>query len=168
METGRFSGFEVTLEDPGIAWIRFNTPERMNGMTTAIKRISSKRSRRHMMDNNVRVSCSRARTRVLRGDDLKAYRDAELADARSWGRYRRDDTRWDLQRAARRLAELNAAIRDLDKLTIAAVNGIAIQTGSRSRSPATSEWRRGAPVSAARRCVSGCCPTRAGNTCSCR
>ena len=38
MDTGEFTGFEVTLREPGIAWFRFNTPERLNGMTTGIKR----------------------------------------------------------------------------------------------------------------------------------
>lgn len=38
MDTGEFTGFEVALRKPGIAWLRFNTPERLNGMTTAIKR----------------------------------------------------------------------------------------------------------------------------------
>ena len=38
MQTGHFTGFEVELRDPGIAWIKFNTPERLNGLTQAIKR----------------------------------------------------------------------------------------------------------------------------------
>ena len=38
MDTATFTGFEVDLRDPGVAWITFNTPERLNGMTTAIKR----------------------------------------------------------------------------------------------------------------------------------
>ena len=37
MKTGRFSGFELSLREPGIAWFEFNTPERLNGMSTAIK-----------------------------------------------------------------------------------------------------------------------------------
>ena len=38
MDTGTFTGFELTLREPGIAWFRFNSPERLNGMTTGIKR----------------------------------------------------------------------------------------------------------------------------------
>ena len=38
METGSFRGFEVKVEGLGIAWITFNTPERLNGMTSGIKR----------------------------------------------------------------------------------------------------------------------------------
>ena len=38
MDTGTLRGFEVQLEDPGIVWVTFNTPERLNGMTSSIKR----------------------------------------------------------------------------------------------------------------------------------
>ena len=29
MREGNFTGFEVELRDPGIAWIKLNTPERI-------------------------------------------------------------------------------------------------------------------------------------------
>jgi ABC-type sugar transport system ATPase subunit len=38
MEFGNFRGFEVGLREPGIAWVRFNQPERLNGMTHYLKR----------------------------------------------------------------------------------------------------------------------------------
>ena len=38
MKTGAFTGFDLTIREKGIAWFQFNTPERLNGMTTAIKR----------------------------------------------------------------------------------------------------------------------------------
>ena len=38
MEFGNFRGFEVSLRDPGIAWVRFNQPELLNGMTHHLKR----------------------------------------------------------------------------------------------------------------------------------
>ena len=38
MDTGTFRGFHVQLEDPGIVWVTFNTPERLNGMTSSVKR----------------------------------------------------------------------------------------------------------------------------------
>ena len=55
MDTGEFSGFEVSMRDPGIAWIQFNTPERLNGMTTAIKRDLIEAVTQAQMDNRVRV-----------------------------------------------------------------------------------------------------------------
>ena len=38
MDTGAFRGFEVALQDPGIAVVTFNQPGRLNGMTQALKR----------------------------------------------------------------------------------------------------------------------------------
>jgi 2-(1,2-epoxy-1,2-dihydrophenyl)acetyl-CoA isomerase len=132
MDTGAFSGFEVSLRDPGIAWIRFNTPERLNGMTTAIKRDLIETVTQAQMDNRVRVVVFTGTGRAFcAGDDLKAYRDAELGGKplvpgippghdNAIGTY--DGLRTISQR-------LNAAVRALDKLSVAAINGIAIQTG---------------------------------------
>jgi len=132
MDTGAFSGFDVSMRDPGIAWIRFNTPERLNGMTTAIKRDLIETVTQAQMDNRVRVVVFTGTGRAFcAGDDLKAYRDAELGGTplvpgippghdNAIGTY--DGLRTISQR-------LNAAVRSLDKLTVAAINGIAIQTG---------------------------------------
>ena len=38
MREGKFTGFEVSIHPPGIAEIRFNRPERLNGMTHPLKR----------------------------------------------------------------------------------------------------------------------------------
>lgn len=40
MDTGKFTGFEVKLEKPGIAWIEFNEPEKLNGMNSAKTAVS--------------------------------------------------------------------------------------------------------------------------------
>jgi 2-(1,2-epoxy-1,2-dihydrophenyl)acetyl-CoA isomerase len=132
MDTGAFSGFEVTVREPGIAWFRFNTPERLNGMTTRIKRDLIEAVTQAQMDNAVRVLVFTGTGRAFcAGDDLKAYRDADLGGRplvpdippghdSAIGTY--DGLRTISQR-------LNGAVRSLDKITIAAVNGIAIQTG---------------------------------------
>ena len=132
MDTGTFSGFEVALRDPGIAWITFNTPERLNGMTTAIKRDLIEAVTQAQMDNAVRVVVFTGTGRAFcAGDDLKAYRGADLKGQplvppippghdNALGTYN------GLRTISQRL---NATVRNLDKLTIAAINGIAIQTG---------------------------------------
>ena len=132
MDTGKFSGFEVALRSPGIAWLQFNSPERLNGMTTAIKRDLVEAITQAQMDNAVRVVVFTGSGRAFSaGDDLKAYRDAELGGKplvpaippghdNGIGTY--DGLRIISQR-------VNTAIRGLDKLSIAAINGIAIQTG---------------------------------------
>lgn len=132
MDTGNFSGFEVTLREPGVAWFRFNTPERLNGMTTRIKRDLIESMTQAQMDNAVRVLVFTGSGRAFcAGDDLKAYRDADLGGNplvpdippghdSAIGTY--DGLRTISQR-------LNSVVRSLDKLTIAAINGVAIQTG---------------------------------------
>jgi hypothetical protein len=65
-DTGKFSGFEVAVRSPGIAWITFNTPERLNGMTTAIKRDLIEAVTQAQMDNRFVSSLSRARAARLR------------------------------------------------------------------------------------------------------
>jgi 2-(1,2-epoxy-1,2-dihydrophenyl)acetyl-CoA isomerase len=132
MDTGKYTGFEFTRKDPGIAWIQFNTPERLNGMTTGIKRDLIEVITQAQMDNTVRIVVFTGSGRAFcAGDDLKAYRDADLGGTplvpdippghdNALGTYN------GLRTISQRL---NTAIRDLDKLSIAAINGVAIQTG---------------------------------------
>jgi len=132
MDEGRFSGFEITLREPGIAWFTFNTPERLNGMTTRIKRDLIEAITQAQMDNSVRVLVFTGSGRAFcAGDDLKAYRDADLGGKplvpdippghdNALGTYN----------GLRTISQqLNTTLRNIDKLTIAAVNGVAIQTG---------------------------------------
>ena len=132
MDLGEFTGFEVTLREPGIAWFRFNTPERLNGMTTGIKRDLVEAVTQAQMDNAVRVLVFTGSGRAFSaGDDLKAYRDAEIGGRAlvpeiSPGHDSGLGTYNGLRTISQRL---NTAIRGLDKLTIAAINGVAIQTG---------------------------------------
>ncbi len=132
MKTGKFTGFDVTLEDPGIAWIQFNSPERLNGMTTAIKRDLIETLAQAQLDNRVRVVVFTGTGRAFcAGDDLKAYRDAELGGTPLVPPippgHDSDIGTYDALRLISQ--KVNTAIRDLDKLSIAAINGVAIQTG---------------------------------------
>ncbi|MDP6564384.1 MAG: enoyl-CoA hydratase-related protein [Alphaproteobacteria bacterium] len=132
METGSFRGFEVRLEDPGIAWITFNQPDRLNGMTSGVKRDLVETLTQAQMDNAVRVIVFTGSGRAFcAGDDLKAYSEGMQADPglvppippghdNAIGTY--DGLRMISQ-------ALNATVRSIDKLTIAALNGVAIQTG---------------------------------------
>ncbi|MEQ8857103.1 MAG: enoyl-CoA hydratase/isomerase family protein [Pseudomonadales bacterium] len=132
MDTGTFTGFELELEDPGIAWFRFNSPQRLNGMTTGIKRDLIEAVTQAQMDNAVRVLVFTGSGRAFcAGDDLNAYRGAELggtplvADIPPG-----HDSPLGTYNGLRTISQqLNTVVRGLDKLTIAAVNGIAIQTG---------------------------------------
>ena len=132
MDSGTFSGFSVSLSDAGVAWIRFNTPERLNGMAVAMKRDLIEALAQAQMDNSVRVIVFTGSGRAFSaGDDLTAYKDAQLGGTalvppippghdNALGTYN----------GLRVISQqLNTAVRSLDKLTIAAINGVAIQTG---------------------------------------
>jgi 2-(1,2-epoxy-1,2-dihydrophenyl)acetyl-CoA isomerase len=132
MDTGRFTGFEVTLEKPGIAWIEFNEPEKLNGMNSAKKRDLIETLIQAQMDNAVRVVVFIGQGRgFCAGDDLTAYANSKpdenaLMSSIPHGH----DSPIGTYNGLRHISQaLNLAIRNLDKLSIAAVNGVAIQTG---------------------------------------
>ena len=132
MNTGQFRGFEVTIRERGIAWFRFTTPERLNGMTATIKRDLVEAVTQAQMDNQVRVLVFTGTGRAFcAGDDLKGYRGAAIPGAAlvpdiGHGHDSGLGTYNGLRTISQRV---NTAVRGLDKLTIAAINGVAIQTG---------------------------------------
>jgi 2-(1,2-epoxy-1,2-dihydrophenyl)acetyl-CoA isomerase len=132
MDVGEYSGFELTMRDPGIAWFQFNTPERLNGMTTRIKRDLIEAVTQAQMDNAVRILVFTGSGRAFcAGDDLKAYRDAEIAgESLVPDIPPGHDSALGTYNGLRTISQqLNTSVRNIDKLTIAAVNGVAIQTG---------------------------------------
>ncbi len=132
MQTGRFRGFEVSVLDPGIARIQFNEPERLNGMTQPLKRDLCETLLQAQMDDAVRVVLFLGSGRAFSaGDDLKGYHGApEDARALVPDIAPGHGTPIGTYDGLRALSQpVNLAIRGLDKLSIAAINGIAIQTG---------------------------------------
>tara|TARA_R110002073_G_scaffold27872_6_gene89190 strand:+ start:1909 stop:2796 length:888 start_codon:yes stop_codon:yes gene_type:complete len=132
METGQFTGFDVTLEKPGIAWFRFNEPEKLNGMNVAKKRDLIEMLTQAQMDNRVRVIVFIGEGRgFCAGDDLKAYsskpdNEQSLLPNIPPGH----DNPVGTYDALRHISQaLNLTIRKIDKLCIAAINGVAVQTG---------------------------------------
>jgi 2-(1,2-epoxy-1,2-dihydrophenyl)acetyl-CoA isomerase len=132
METGRFAGFETTLTADGVLRLRFDRPERMNGMTVSLKRDLVEQLTQAQMATAVRVVLFEGSGRAFcAGDDLKAYTDPDASGAARMPAIEPGhDTGIGTYSALRTLSQrVNRAIRELDKLTIAAVNGVAIQTG---------------------------------------
>lgn len=130
MDTGSFRGFDVTLRDPGIACIRFNEPKRLNGMTQPMKRDLVETLVQAQMDNAVRVVVFTGSGRAFcAGDDISGHRqdpNAALVPRIAGGH----DSPIGTYNGLRALSQpVNTAVRDLDKLSIAAINGVAIQTG---------------------------------------
>jgi 2-(1,2-epoxy-1,2-dihydrophenyl)acetyl-CoA isomerase len=132
MREGTFTGFEVSIHPPGIAEIRFNRPERLNGMTHPMKRDLIETLVQAQMDDSVRVILFSGTGRAFcAGDDLKGYLTAETeADALvpplPAGHSNPIGTYDGLRTVSQ---QVNTAIRNLDKLSIAAIGGIAVQTG---------------------------------------
>ena len=132
MDTGKFTGFEVSLEAPGVAWIEFNEPEKLNGMNTRKKRDLIETLIQAQMDNAVRVIVFIGKGRAFcAGDDLKAHTRGESEDTALMATIPPGhDSPIGTYNGLRHISQaLNLTIRSLDKLTIAAINGIAIQTG---------------------------------------
>lgn len=126
-----YRGFEIRSEEPGIAIIRFNQPERLNGLAPGIKRDLVEVLTQAQMRDDVRVvvftGSGRAFSagdditgRPLPGDERPLMPDIPRGHEDPVGTYE----------GLRVLSQsLNTAVRRLDKPTIAAINGIAIQTG---------------------------------------
>jgi 2-(1,2-epoxy-1,2-dihydrophenyl)acetyl-CoA isomerase len=132
LEADTYRGFELALHDPGIALITFNQPERLNGMTQDMKRDLVEVLVMAQMDESVRVVVFTGSGRAFSaGDDISGKpRDGAGARALVQRVPAGHDTPIGTYEGLRMLSQsLNLAIRNLDKLSIAAINGVAIQTG---------------------------------------
>jgi 2-(1,2-epoxy-1,2-dihydrophenyl)acetyl-CoA isomerase len=132
METGQYAGFATTLTDGGVLRMRFDRPDRMNGMSVTMKRDLIEQLTQAQMANEVRVVLFEGSGRAFcAGDDLRAYTDpAASGEAQMPAIHPGHDSGIGTYSALRTVSQrVNRAIRDLDKLTVAAINGIAIQTG---------------------------------------
>jgi 2-(1,2-epoxy-1,2-dihydrophenyl)acetyl-CoA isomerase len=131
METGNFRGFEVAVHDPGIALITFNQPDRLNGMRPQTKRDLVETLLQAQMDDAVRVIVITGSGRAFSaGDDITGRAASDDGTALVPEIPRGHHNAMGTYAALRGISQaLNLAVRDLDKLTIAAINGVAIQTG---------------------------------------
>ena len=129
-QVGEFRGFQTALHEPGIAVFTFNQPERMNGLTQAIKRELIEQLTQAQMDDRVRVVVFTGTGRAFcAGDDITGRPlppGTELMPEIYHGHREAIGTYEGLRVLSQ---TVNSAIRGLDKLSIAALNGIAIQTG---------------------------------------
>jgi 2-(1,2-epoxy-1,2-dihydrophenyl)acetyl-CoA isomerase len=71
MEQGAYLGFDYTLLDEGVAVLTFNSPERLNGLTQAIKRELAEAVLQLEFDQAVRVVVFTGSGRAFcAGDDI--------------------------------------------------------------------------------------------------
>ena len=134
MDTGKYTGFEVEISDPGVATITFNRPERLNAFTRSIKRDFIEMLAQAQMDERVRVLLFTGTGKgFVAGDDISnttygadtmkpskvppLLYGNESPQLRSY-----DSLRTTSQMVAR-------SIRHVSKLSVCAINGFAIQVG---------------------------------------
>ena len=119
------------MHDPGICAITFNTPERLNGFTPEIKRDLVEVLTQAQMDDSTRVVLFTGEGRAFcAGDDISGRRPTFDGEALVPPIARGHQNPIGTYEGLRVLSQtVNTAVRDLDKLCIAAINGIAIQTG---------------------------------------
>ena len=122
-------GLRSELHDRGVLVITLNAPERLNALDQAMKRDLIELTTRAQMDDAVRVLLFTGEGRAFcAGDHMGGYHRTEPASVDRIGAGH--STAIGTANALRVYSQaLNLAIRNLDKLTIAAVNGPAIQTG---------------------------------------
>ena len=130
MDEGSFVGFSTAMEEPGILVVTFDRPETMNASTIGMKRDLVELLTRAQMDNAVRVLVFTGAGRAFwAGDDMKSYA-GDTAGSMVGPIDPGHDTALGTYDALRAISQaVNVAVRGLDKLTIAAINGFAIQTG---------------------------------------
>ena len=122
-------GLRSELHDKGVLRITLNAPERLNALDQAMKRDLIELIARVQMDDAVRVVVFAGEGRAFcAGDHLGGYHEGAPASVAKIGGGH--STPIGTEAALRVYSQaLNVAVRNLDKLTIAAINGPAIQTG---------------------------------------
>jgi len=129
LRTGSYCGFTVTPHPKGIATITFNRPPSLNASSAPMKRDLMEVLTQIQMDDLIRVVILTGTGKAFwAGDNLKGAvgeRSAEVPSIHG-GHHREIGTYNGLRTISQ---AVNTALRNLDKLTIAAINGFAIQTG---------------------------------------
>lgn len=132
MQAGSFRGFEVGLHELGIAVVTFNQPERLNGMTQPMKRDLVETIAQVQMDDAIRVLVITGSGRAFSAGDDITGREPSHADGQALvpdipGGHSNPVSTYE---GLRWLSQpLNSALRRLDKISIAGINGVAIQSG---------------------------------------
>jgi 2-(1,2-epoxy-1,2-dihydrophenyl)acetyl-CoA isomerase len=119
------------MHEPGIALITFNQPDSLNAFTHHTKRDLIETLTQIQMDDGVRVVVFTGRGKAfVAGDNISEAKRAGAASTLVPDIPRGHHNPTGTYNGLRALSQpLNLAVRGLDKLTVAAINGFAIQTG---------------------------------------
>lgn len=133
MLDGTYQGFGIVTHEPGVCVISFDEPDRLNGLTRGAKRDLQEIMTQVNTDDDTRVVVITGTGKgFCAGDDIFTTIDDErhlptLVPAQVRSSRGAPVNQAPLLRAYSQ--DLVRAIRNVDKLTIAAVNGVAIQLG---------------------------------------
>lgn len=124
------TGFALAVEDPGILVITFDNPDRLNASTAAMKRDLVETLTQVQMDDSLRVVVFTGKGPAFwAGDDLSGI-TPDTTNAVVPTIFGGHHDAMGTYNGLRVISQtVNTAVRTLDKLTIAAINGFAIQTG---------------------------------------
>lgn len=122
-------GLRAELHPRGVLLVTLDAPERLNALDQAMKRDLIELITRVQMDDAVRVLVFAGAGRAFcAGDHMAGYHKAQPASVPAIGGGH--TTPIGTANALRVFSQaLNVAVRNLDKLTVAAIGGPAIQTG---------------------------------------
>ncbi len=127
MQVEEHDGYRYEKGDDYIATVRFNQPERMNGTDPWMQRDLRDTLTSIQYDDDVRVLILIGEGRAFcAGDDISGHPRAGVRKPPPSKRREPVNTYSSLRHASQ---EVTVALRKLDKLSIAAINGFAIQTG---------------------------------------
>lgn len=132
MLEGSYAGFDLEVSDEGIALIRFNRPEALNSFNIAMKRDLIEAVTQIQYSDACRVAVFTGSGRAFSsGDDVGgAFAEENWKGARSQPVYKGRKDSIATYSSLRTVSQaLNRTVRNLDKITIAAINGHAIQSG---------------------------------------
>jgi 2-(1,2-epoxy-1,2-dihydrophenyl)acetyl-CoA isomerase len=130
MDAATFEGFSSALEEPGILVVTFDRPETMNASTIGMKRDLVELLTQAQLNDEVRILVFTGSGRAFwAGDDMKSYTGDTAGSTMGpiGSGHQNPIGTYDALRAISQA--VNVAVRNLDKLTVAAINGFAIQTG---------------------------------------
>lgn len=131
MDVGTYTGFKVTMEDPGIVVVTFNQPEKLNASNQWIKRDLVETINQVQMEDEARILVITGEGRgFMAGDNIAHDAGYNPGTARVPDIFHGHHNPSGTYNSLRFISQaINTAVRNLDKLSIAAVNGYAIQTG---------------------------------------
>jgi len=127
---GDYAGFNVAVQDDGVCVVTLNRPERMNGLRRAVKRDLTELAVQLAYRREVRAVVLTGGASFCAGDDVTPGAQDDWDDAASRKVHPTEHDSFATYASLRAVSQnCTRAWKNLDVLTIAAIDGFAIQSG---------------------------------------